>query len=79
MRGEQEPRSPDAGRERQLSGDWPIFEIIDGRFSCNLLDQFGSHRNRQLVWATRNGETRKLTIGNSPGRGNRPLYTGYKP
>ena len=64
---------------KQLGGDWPIFEIIDGRFSCNLLDQSGSQRNRQLVWETRNGETRKLTIENNAGRGNCPLYTGYKP
>jgi hypothetical protein len=64
---------------KKLGGDWPIFEIIDGRFSCNILKQSGSQRNQQLVWETRDGEKRVLTVKNNPEGGNCTLYTGYKP
>jgi hypothetical protein len=60
---------------RRKDGDWPIFEIIDGTFSCNGLVQRGSQFNKNLVWETRNGETRKLTTESNPGIKNFPLYT----
>ncbi len=69
----------EVSNRRQKDGDWPIFEIIDGRFSCNLLVQHGSQANRNLIWETRNGVKRALTIENNPGKRDFPLYTGYEP
>ena len=64
---------------KKNDGDWPIFEILGGSFSCNGLVQRGSQSNCNLVWETRDGETRKLTADNNPGKRQCPLYTGYKP
>ncbi len=64
---------------RQKDGDWPIFEVIEGQFSCSSLNQRGSQSNKNLVWETRNGATRKLTVKENPGNKNFGLYTGYDP
>lgn len=63
----------------EKDGDWPIIEIIDGQFSCNLLIQRGSQVNENLVWETRADQTRKLTVESNPGGRALPLYTGYEP
>lgn len=65
--------------KRWTDGDWPIFEIIEGDFSCNGLWQRGQQTNHNIVWETRNGETRKFTMDDNPGNRKCPLYTGYKP
>jgi len=35
--------------------------------------------NKQLVWETRDGKQKKLTIENNPDKRNCSVYTGYKP
>lgn len=60
-------------------GDWPIAEVIDGQFCLNQLVQRGREPNANIVWETRCGRTRKLTIEENPGGRNLPLYTGFDP
>jgi hypothetical protein len=67
----------DVGRIRK-DGDWPIFDVRGGQFSLAILRQSGSRLNRNLVWETRNGKTRKFTIGVN-GDKNCALYSGYDP
>jgi hypothetical protein len=67
----------EVGVKVQKDGDWPIFEVIDGKFSCDLLSQRGAFSNLNLVWETRDGLTRKLTRTTNPDGKNCALYTGY--
>ena len=69
----------EVGVKREKDGNWPIFEIIDGQFSCNLLTQRGSKLNKNLVWETRHGEKRVLTYEDGPEGRHCSLYTGYEP
>ncbi len=59
-------------------GPWPIFEVIDGQFSCDSLVQTGAQSNRVLVWETRGGKKRILDAPTNGGR-NLSLYCGYDP
>lgn len=56
----------------------PMFQIIDGQFSCALLVQRGQV-NTVLVQETRGGVARTLTVDNNPGKDDCGLYTGYDP
>ncbi len=67
----------DVGRIRK-DGDWPIFDVRDGQFSCAVLSQSGSRHNRNLVWETRNGEKRVFDIPANGGSRDCALYAGYE-
>jgi hypothetical protein len=58
-------------------GDWPIAEVLGGSLCINQLVQHGREPNANIVWETREGQTRKLTIKDNGGR-NVPLYTGFQ-
>ncbi len=63
----------------EKDGDWPLFEVRDGQFSCTLLTQRGSRFNRNLVWELRHGRKAVLTWQDGPEGKNCSLYTGYDP
>lgn len=61
---------------RKKDGDWPMFLVNNGDFALCGLMQHGNESNQNIVWETRDGETKKLTKESNGGL-NVSLFTGF--